>query len=66
MNAPVSLNQSGNRPIGVDVFDVSRRGFLKSFREFMTDTKVPVSIRDQELRATISAMSQIAALAEIG
>lgn len=65
MNAPVLPPHAATNPIGVDVFDRDRRSFLQSFREFVADTRVPTAIRDAEFRATISAMSQIAALVEV-
>lgn len=64
MNAPVRLPSIN--PIGVEVFDRDRRAFLRSFGEFMADPKVPAAVRDQEFRATVSALSQIAALVEVG
>jgi hypothetical protein len=66
MNAPVLPLRAAVSPIGVDVFDRDRRAFLQSFREFMRDPKVPAVIKEQEFRATISALSQIAALVEVG
>lgn len=61
MSALASTN-----PVGVDVFDCDRRTFLQSFREFMADPLVPAAAREEEFRATISAMSRIAALVEVG
>jgi hypothetical protein len=65
MNAPVAGLPTAN-PVGVDIFDCDRRAFLQSFREFMADPLVPPETRADECRATISAMSRIAALVEVG
>lgn len=73
MNAPVRpitvnapIRPTTVQPIGVDLFEVDRRAFLASFREFMSDSRVPAKTRDEEFRSTLSALSQIAALSEIG
>ena len=46
-----------------DAFDLERRGFLETFREFTADKSVLSEIKVAELQATISAMVQILALA---
>jgi len=45
-------------------FEADRQRFLASFRQFMIDASVPGGHRQWEFYATISAMSQIAALTE--
>jgi hypothetical protein len=52
-------------PIGIDVFNVDRQGFLAAFREFMLDSRIPAGLRQTEYLSTVSAMTQIAVSSEV-
>jgi hypothetical protein len=49
-------------PIGVDVFDCDRRTFLKSVQEFLADPSISQEDKAEEVKATTSAVLQMAAL----
>lgn len=54
------------RPAGIDAFDVARQRFLDAFVAFVFDPAVPGHLREAEWLATVSALTQISVLAEVG
>lgn len=54
------MNAVTPKPLCADNFEIKRQTFLSALLE------LPPRIREEEFRSTISAMSQLMALSEIG
>jgi hypothetical protein len=62
MNAPEPVVAPSITPADLDA---ARGAFLGVYRQFISDRRISASIREQEFRSTVSAISQISIMAEM-